>query len=149
MVCLTDLFATSAELLDTDMPADCAQDSLSFLGTALSRQDCDVARRTSMVNHSNFGEFAYRKGDWKLVYTLGKRDLHASRGEPTVAELYDLSSDIAEAHNLAVSEPERVKELTAELAALIKNGASRPGATGSNDCQVRFDITQSYRWVED
>jgi hypothetical protein len=102
-----------------------------------------------MVNHSNFGEFAYRKGNWKLVYMLGQQNLNASRGQPTIVALYDLSNDIAEAHDLASSEHERVKEMSTELAALIKNGASRPGATGTNDCQVRFDITQSYRWVED
>jgi arylsulfatase A len=149
MVCLTDLFATCATLLQTRLPADSAQDSFSFLETAIGRQDSDVAPRSSMVNHSNFGEFAYRRDGWKLVYRLGKKNLNASRGEPTVAELYDLSNDIAESHDLASSEPGRVKEMTNELAALIKNGASRPGATGSNDCEVRFDITQSYRWVED
>lgn len=149
MVCLTDLFATCAALLQEQLPADCAQDSFSFLGTATGRQDSDVAPRNSMVNHSNFGEFAYRKGDWKLVYLLGKQNLDASRGEPTIAELYDLSNDVSEAQNLASSQPERVKEMTHELDALIKNGASRPGATGTNDCEVRFDITQSYRWIED
>lgn len=149
MVCLTDLFASCADLLQAELPDDCAQDSFSFLGTALGRQDFERGRRSSMVNHSNFGEFTFRKGDWKLVYRLGKPNLNASRGEPTVAELYDLSHDVAEVHDLASSEQQRVAEMTRELSALIKNGASRPGATGTNDCRVRFDSTQSYRWVED
>ncbi len=147
MVCLTDLFATFAELLGEQLPADCAEDSFSFLGAVLGQPAGTPARQT-MVDHSNFGEFAYRQGDWKLLYKLGKQNLQASRGHPTVAELYDLSSDIAEARNLALQQPQRLAQLTAELAQLISTGASRPGASGRNDCRVRFDVTQEFRWVD-
>ena len=101
-----------------------------------------------MVNHSNFGEFAYRHGSWKLVYRLAEKRLAASRGKATIAELYDLSADIGEARNLAFERTDKVTELTAELAELIRSGASRPGAVGENDCVVRFDMTQQFRWVE-
>jgi len=47
--------------------------------------------------------FAVRKGDWKLV--------RARPGEP---ELYNLSTDMSEAHNLAQSHPDIVRELQAE-----------------------------------
>jgi len=148
MVCLTDLFATCADVVQKELPKDCAQDSFSFLGVATSDNDSKPSRST-MVNHSNFGEFAYRNGNWKLVYRLGGKNLNASRGKPTVAELYDLSTDVNEAKNLASKHSKKVTELTAELDTLIQSGASRPNAIGKNDCNVRFDVTQQYRWVED
>ena len=101
-----------------------------------------------MVNHSNFGEFAYRREDWKLVYRLSEQNLEASRGKRTIAELYDLSKDIGETNDLALERPEKATELTAELDELIRSGASRPGAIGRNDCEVRFDVTQQFRWIE-
>ena len=147
MVCLTDLFATCAELVGAALPADCAQDSFSFLGAALGSPPSEPVRQT-MVNHSNFGEFAYRSGGWKLVYRLAGQNLEASRGRPTVPELYDLNRDIAESENLASASPQRLAGLTADLAQLIDGGASRPGAQGENDCEVRYDRTQQFRWIE-
>ncbi|MCA9194285.1 MAG: arylsulfatase [Planctomycetales bacterium] len=148
LVCLTDLFATCAEVLDKELPRECAQDSFSFLAAATGQEGA-VPERTTMINHSNFGEFAYRSDDWKLVYKLGDRNLEASRGKPTVAELYNLANDVAEAKNLATELPDRLKMLTLELASQIDSGASRPGAIGTNDCTVRYDQTQQFRWVED
>jgi arylsulfatase len=46
------------------------------------------------------GNRALRVGDWKLV---------AAKGEPW--ELYDLSSDRAEQHNLAADMPDKVEEM--------------------------------------
>jgi len=52
-----------------------------------------------------FGQqWAVRHGDWKLVKANGGSD---------VPELYDLKTNIAESNNLALSEPEKVKELQA------------------------------------
>lgn len=53
------------------------------------------------------GKTALRHGDWKLV-RLGKR-LGASNDK---WELYDLSKDLSETNDLAVTEPERLAELT-------------------------------------
>ncbi len=149
MICLTDVYATCAEVLGKDLPERCAQDSFSFLGAANRNDSPARSRRSTMVNHSNFGEFAYRHDQWKLVYRLSERNLEASRGKPTSAELYDLSDDIGETKDLAIERPDKVNELTAELDELIRAGASRPSAVGRNDCDVRYDVTQPYRWIED
>lgn len=53
------------------------------------------------------GRQAVRKGDWKLVR------LHASKGDQSVLELYNLAADPSENHNLAAERPEKVKELFA------------------------------------
>ncbi len=147
MVCLTDLFATCAALTGADLPDGAAVDSFSFVA-ALQGDSDSSGLRTSMVNHSNFGEFAYRDQTWKLVYKLGEKNLTASRGKPTIAELYDLSNDKSEQHNLAETRPTVVRQLSGQLSELIVKGASRPGQTSRNDCEVRFDTTQEFRWVE-
>ena len=57
---LTDVFATCAELLGDTLPDEAAEDSFSFLAAALGERDAPAATvRTSLVSHSNKGEFAY------------------------------------------------------------------------------------------
>jgi arylsulfatase A-like enzyme len=144
MVCLTDIFATCADILGTELPADGAEDSLSFLPALLG--ESDENGRGELMNHSNFGEFAYRDGPWKLVFRMGGSSLEQSRGQPTGAELYNLDSDLGEQNNLGRERPEIVERLTAGLKALIERGASRVGVEALNDTLVRFDITQTKRW---
>ncbi|QDT63378.1 sulfatase family protein [Calycomorphotria hydatis] len=144
MVSLTDLFATCAEVAGGELPKEGAEDSLSFL-SALKQQESDVAR-TTLINHSNHGEFAYRHGPWKLVYRNSGKNLEASRGKSTIAELYNLEDDIAEEHNLVDEKPEMVAKLTAELQECIERGATREEITSHNDTKVRFDQTQTERW---
>lgn len=145
MVSLTDLFATCAELIGKDLPATGAEDSLSFLAAALDQSA--HAARTSVVNHSNHGEFAYREGPWKLAFTMSGRNLEQSRGKPTIPELYRLDQDIAEANDLASQHPEIVQRMTKAFRKLITDGASRPGQEASNDTAVRFDTIQEKRWA--
>jgi arylsulfatase A-like enzyme len=145
MVCLTDLFATCAEILGTKLPANGAEDSLSFLPALLGLPNDRV--RQALVNHSNFGEFAYRDGPWKLVFRLSGQNLEQSRGKPTIAELYDLDSDVGEQANLAKEHPDMVKRMTNDLRMLVDRGTSRPGQRASNDTVVRFETTQTERWA--
>ena len=63
-----------------------------------------------------------RKGDWKLIRRF---EPHAKY--PEVRELYNLSSDIGEANNLASSTPEKVKELDALIDQFVQHtGALLP-----------------------
>ena len=64
-----------------------------------------------------------RSGDWKLVYWYKDQSV----------ELYNITEDIGETHNLAESEPEKVKELAVKLGTYLRSvGADRPSlkATG-------------------
>jgi arylsulfatase A-like enzyme len=144
LVCLTDLLATCADLLGADLPEDGAEDSLSFLPALLG--NANPSGRATLVNHSNFGEFAYRDGPWKLVFRMSGPNLEQSRGKPTVAELYHLQSDIGEQHDLSNTHPEIVERMTRGLKALIERGTSRTGQRASNDTLVRFHVTQTERW---
>ena len=57
---------------------------------------------------------AVRKGDWKLVYRMRTGTL----------ELYNLSTDIGEKHNIAAQHPEKVKELSIALSARLREWQS-------------------------
>jgi arylsulfatase A len=145
MVCLTDLFGTCAEIVGAELPAQGAEDSLSFAPALLGKPNEDG--RTTLVSHSNFGEFAYRDGPWKLVLRMGEPNLERSRGKPTVAELYNLDSDVGEQTDLAEERPEIVKRMKNDLKTLVDRGTSRRGQTASNDTVVQVEITQTKRWA--
>ncbi len=146
MVSLTDFFATCAEISNAELPESGAEDSISFLPAALGKNRGD-ASRGSLVNHSNFGEFAYRDGPWKLLFRLSDKNLEKSRGKPTVAELYNLKSDIAEKNNLSAKRPGIVKKMTADFRKMIALGASRKAKGSANDTEIDFTTTQTKRWA--
>jgi arylsulfatase A-like enzyme len=145
LVSLTDLFATCADVISTDLPESGAEDSISFLGAALERRE--IKERPPIINHSNHGEFAYRAADWKLVFR-NRGVLNQSRGQQRIVELYNLKDDIAEESNLATSHQKLVAKLTNELDALIDCGATRKASNAKNDSRVRHDLTQLKRWAD-
>ena len=144
MACLTDIFGTCAEIVGADLPSQGAEDSISFLPSALGNANAEG--RQSMVNHSNHGEFAYREGSWKLVFKMSGRNLQQSRGKPTITQLYNLDADISEQKDLSEQHPEIVQRMTDRLKTLVAHGTSRPGHNGSNDTVVRFDTIRTKRW---
>ncbi|MDE0622671.1 MAG: arylsulfatase [Bryobacterales bacterium] len=145
LVSLTDIFATSLAVVEADLPQNGAEDSISFLDAALGQEAAEG--RSSLVSHSNHGEFAYRDGPWKLVFRNSEPNLDESRGKPTVPELYNLAEDIAESKNLAEERPEVVEELRAKFDAMIERGATRAGIASRNDADVQYTTTQEVRWV--
>lgn len=148
MVCLTDLFATCAEVVGADLPDDGAEDSISFLDAAFGKPANEETARTTMVNHSNHGEFAFRDGPWKLVFKNNSENLEQSRGKRTFPELFHLGEDLAETKNLATDRPGVLAKMKAQLKLLISFGTSRPGQISYNDTAIRFETTQEERWGE-
>src|SRR5207247_1459809 len=65
LICLTDFMATCAEISGSTLPADSAEDSLSFLQALLAKPD--LPARPAVVHHSANGSFAIRDGQWKLA----------------------------------------------------------------------------------
>jgi arylsulfatase A len=145
LLCLTDIFATVADVIGSPLPADAAEDSLSFLNAALGRSAAG-ALRTNLVNHSNHGEFAYREGPWKLVFR-NQGPLVQCRGKPRTIELYHLGEDVAEKRDLAEKQPAEVARLRLGLERVVRDGASRDIPGASNDTEVAFDRTQPQRWA--
>ncbi|MFT4566380.1 MAG: arylsulfatase A [Saprospiraceae bacterium] len=146
LVCLTDIFATCADIVDGDqLPLGVSEDGFSFLNSLLESENSEVRR--NLVSHSVNGEFAYRNGPWKLVFKLPGKNLTESRGLPAIVELYNLDEDIAEEDNRAKTDPDKVKHLTDEMRSLVQRGTSRKGQSQSNDVKVRFDTIQTARWA--
>ena len=144
MVSLTDLFATCADVTKGKLPENGAEDSISFLPAALGKKQ----GRSTLVNHSNMGEFAYRDGPWKLVFRMREKKLEQSRGKPTRVELYNLETDKAEENNVAAKHPDRVARMTAALQAMVDRGATRELKGRANDTKVDFTTSQMKRWAD-
>jgi arylsulfatase A-like enzyme len=129
LVALTDLLATTAELLGRTLPRDTAEDSFSFLDDLLGWPPAGPVR-DHLVMSSNQGQWAVRQGNWKLILGQGgggigwKAEEH--RPNEPAGQLYDLSNDLAEQHNAYASRPEVVARLKALLEKLQRDGRSRP-----------------------
>jgi arylsulfatase A-like enzyme len=74
------------------------------------------------------GKAAVRMGDWKLLRNPSEVDAEDTDDKSATAglELYNLAEDISESRNLAATNPEKLKELSARLDALLKD-AVPPG----------------------
>lgn len=138
LICLTDLFATSAEILAVDVPSATCEDSVSFL-SALSGQPI-VSTRAGVIHHSFTGHFAYRQDKWKLILARGSGGWTSPKenevaADALKAQLYDLSIDPGEQHNLYSAEPAVAERLLALLKKDVKNGRSTAGPASDNDVQ--------------
>jgi arylsulfatase A-like enzyme len=154
-ICLVDLFATCADIVDAEIPDTAAEDSVSILPVLAGRATGPV--HEAVIHHSYNGSFAIRKGKWKLAFCPGsggwsnptpwkgskeRRELDKKRGRFCVepekfadhewVQLYDMESDPAELKNLSGEYPKVVKQLTALAQKYIDDGRSTPGAKQQN-----------------
>ena len=127
-VCQTDLLATLAEIVGDALPNDAGEDSQSFL-PALTKGT--AVNRVPMIHHSSGGAFAIRDKQWKLVMGSKKKRLQ---------ELYDLSNDPSETHNLFETQSERAKTLQQKLTHIIRSGRSTQGNPVPNDTPYWDDL---------
>ena len=129
LVCLTDLFATFAELTEQPIAEGEAEDSFSML-PVLHGQEAGPSARSEVVHHSGAGVFAVRSGPWKLILGLGSggftnpKQVKAIAGGPK-GQLYNLELDPSESDNLWSEQPEIVTRLTAKLNAWREAGRTR------------------------
>ena len=140
LVSQVDFLATFAAVTGATLPADAGEDSVSFL--PVLRDVRSPAPRTSLVSQSINGSFAYREGAWKLALCRGSGGWSApkpgSAEEARLPEfqLFDLSQDLGEQHNLIATEPARAAKLRAALEATIAQGRSTPGPAQANDAPI-------------
>ena len=127
-ICQTDLMATLADVTDSELSSNAAEDSESFYATF---QNVTSPRRAPLVHHGASGRFAIRHEDWKLVMPHGKQSL----------ELYDLKSDPGEKHDVRPHHAERVRSLTKQLTRIVCSGRSTPGIPQPNDTSYWKDLT--------
>ena len=114
LVCLTDLVATCAEIVDCQLPYNSAEDSYSHLDALLGTDD--HRGRDQIVCQSVSGMYSIRKGNWKLIMGRGSGGwTYEGKPDEPDGQLYDLSIDIGEKNNLYMEYPEKVRQLSEML----------------------------------
>ena len=111
LVCLTDVIATVADVLDVNLPIGSGPDSVSFLPALRGKPPANSSDK-AVIHHDYSGRFAIRQGDWKYVAPFAK----ARRGAETGALLFNLRVDPAEKKNAITDNADVVKRLAGLLA---------------------------------
>lgn len=128
----TDLLATLAAAVGTEVPDGAGEDSYNLLPALLGEAPATPSR-DAIVHHSLDGMFAIRQGPWKLIEGRGSggftppRRIEPAPGEPA-GQLYNLADDPAETTNRYAEHPEIVERLQTLLDQIRDQGTSRPVA---------------------
>lgn len=117
-LCLTDILATTADVVRDSLANGSAEDSYSFLPLLLN-EDAKI-QRPPVIHHSLDGMFAIRKGEFKMIEGLGSGGFtNPKRVIPTdgsgIGQLYNLQIDPSESENLYLSKPDTINNMQAEL----------------------------------
>ena len=142
LTCLTNLYATCAEIIGADMTENEGVDSHSILSAL---QGAESTSDIAVVHHSVDGYFSIRKGDWKLIVAKGSggwsdpkpgKEAH----DAPAMQLFNLKDNIAEdsEYNLYDIERDRAHDLFIELTTIVDNGRSTKGKRQGNDVHVRI-----------
>ncbi|MCT4646961.1 MAG: arylsulfatase [Carboxylicivirga sp.] len=153
LVSTTDFYATLADLFNIPMKDNEGEDSYSML--PVLGLESEAEQRTSMVQHSGHGLFAYRKGDWKVCFCPGSggwsyptpNEVKKMEVAPPKIQLFNLEEDISEQHNLEALHPEMVKDMHNELLQIIDKGRSTNGIVQQNDGEQEWKQLKSLREV--
>ena len=131
-VSLCDFFATLADLFETELPDDAAEDSVSNL-PLWRGEDVDV--RCAIVYSSFDGSLSIQKGPWKLALCPGYGSPSDRKtrleGAPEF-QLFRMDADVTERVNLIGKNSKIAEELKQLLISYIRNGRSTPGAPQRN-----------------
>ena len=129
-VSLVDSVASLAAIVGVELPPVevGAEDSVDVSAAWLGK-DYEKPLRRDVIVHSADGNFAIRKGPWKWIEGVPAYDVKPgslkSRADEFNRMLFDLSEDIAEAHEVESEHPEVVTELEALLNRYRDGGYSR------------------------
>lgn len=138
LLCLTDMMATLAAVVNHPLPAWAGEDSMNQLPVWLN--DDAPPARNEMITQSYTGILSIRRGKWKLIvdtkgsggffnYSLDvQRHETMAPWRPDMSQsgqLYDLEKDPYETTDLFDQQPNIVNELKLRLRELINAGRSR------------------------
>ena len=135
-ICLTDLMATCAAIVDAKLPNEAAEDSFDFLPVLLGKQGDQPVREFTLHQTISLA-LAIRSGPWKYLDHQGsggnnynrpnmKPYILPNKAEKAPGQLYNLKSDPGETTNLYNKHPETVRKLKAKLEQFKKSGRSAP-----------------------
>lgn len=126
-----DIYATIATIVEAEIPPGSAEDSYNQY-SFLSGKTPSV--RNAVVHNTNANAYAIRHGDWVLIAAktggvskvpewFDKENGYARNPHP--GELYNLSNDLAQKHNLYAEHSDKVQELSALLEQVRAKGQVR------------------------
>ena len=119
-ITMTDLFATAAEIVHSDLPENAAEDSLSLLPVLLGKQErIDEREFVFILGNGKDSAVAVTNGQWKLIVRYGS---DKDRGN----ELYDLSKDPGEGENVASEHLEVADRMARAFEIAESAGRTRP-----------------------
>ncbi len=143
LVGLWDFMATAAELSGGSLADNAGEDSVSLVPVLRGATTEPV--RDHLIHHSINGSFAIRQGKWKLELCHDSggwsnprpanpraKKAATKSSELLPLQLYDLSRDIGEQHNVIEQHPEIVSQLVALIEKDVHNGRSTPGTPQKN-----------------
>ena len=118
-VCLTDMLATAADILEVKLPDNAGEDSISLLPVLLGKQPATPLRKAIFVQgDTDDNAIAICSGQWKVIESTNGKNGKAH-------QLYDLTNDPGETTDLAKEHPEVVKQLAAGLDKARTDGRTR------------------------
>ena len=127
LLCQIDLLASLAAFTDQKLSREDGPDSFNVLDALLGR---NAMGRDHLVEHA--GALSLIKGHWKYIEPNRgariNRNVNIELGNDPKPQLYDLSTDLGEQHNLADAHPERVMEMASLLKRIRQDGRSRPSS---------------------
>lgn len=149
-VCLTDFYATVADIFEDEIEDHVAEDSVSNMPIWLDETDGKPVRE-ALVHHSINGSFSIRKGKWKLEMCpdSGGWSMPMPGTMPENApkiQLYNMEKDVREQYNVYKAYPKVVKELRSLLITYIVDGRSTPGNKQKNTGEERWE---QINWIDD
>ncbi len=116
-----DLYDTIATIVEADIPSGSAEDSYDQYSFIVGKTP---SVRGALVHNTNPNGYAIRSGDWVLIAAKTGAvskvpawfdEANGYGPNPHPGELYDLSQDLAQKHNLYADQPDKVQELTTLL----------------------------------
>jgi len=129
LVCTIDFAASFAALAGVKLVDDACVDSFNVLGAMLGEDDAKGRNHLVQQDNGRGGNYGLRVGQWKLQRHDSKRarnvELRLVNTPVPRYQLFDLSTDPGEKHNVIGDHPDVAKRLTAQLSKLIDDGRSR------------------------
>jgi len=134
LVCTIDLAASLAALTKQALSNDSCRDSFNVLDALLGQDNARGRDHLVQQDNGNKGTYALRVGDWKL-HRYDRKIARNIVVETELAntkvpeyQLFNLADDPAEKTDVLNQQVEVANRLKAQLAKIIEQGSSRPGA---------------------
>ncbi|WP_198000560.1 sulfatase family protein [Gimesia alba] len=134
LVCTIDMPASLAALTKQTLPQNSCRDSFNVLDALLGKDKAQGRDHLVQQNNGNNGTYALRVSEWKL-HRYDKKTARNVVVEQQLAnkkvpqyQLFNLVNDPAEKTDVSAEHPAVTKRLKQQLARIIKQGSSRPGA---------------------